>query len=137
MPAPYEWRDKIDAWIDRMGYHYVIEESRIPKTARIGESVAIVVTVNNVGVAPIYQPIPLKIKLSGKQEELFETDIDVREIMPGVSKLELCLMLPNDIEAGEYRVNVGILGEGYPTVYFATDAPYCDGYYEIGNISIV
>ena len=30
MPIPYEWRDKIDAWIRKMGYHFVLKSFACP-----------------------------------------------------------------------------------------------------------
>jgi len=119
-----------------MGYHFAIDEFTVESAACPGDSVFMNVTINNIGVAPIYKKIPFVVKLSGIEEAIFETDIDVRSFMPGISKRDINIILPENMKSGEYTVNIGILGGGYPTVYFATDAKFCDGYYEVGSITV-
>ena len=131
LPIPFKWKDKIDNWIAKMGYHFVIDEVETERSVKRGEKLTVKLVVDNVGVAPIYHKIPLYIRLKNALcEELIETDIDIREWLPGKHTETLEIALPKDIQAGEYEVQTGIGGNGQPSVVFATNAKQ-DGMYSV------
>ena len=128
MPAPPEWREKIEKWISRMGYHFAVESFAFPANAAPGDETALRLTINNVGVAPIYRALPLKVRICG---QVFDTDIDISRWLPGVSSEEINITLPEVMPRGEHAVEIGI-----PGVYLCTDAPMKDGFYTLGRIII-
>ncbi len=131
LPIPYEWKDKVDEWIAKMGYHFTIREARIDENVNANNSSVISLTVENVGVAPIYRKIPLYIKLkSANSEKLIETDIDIRNWLPGTYTESISISVPDEMLNGECSVEVGIGGGEMPAVYFATDAA-ADGHFSI------
>ena len=123
LPIPLEWKDKIDAWIAKMGYHFVIDEVETQTSVKRGEQLTINLVVDNVGVAPIYYALPLYVKLKrGETEKVFETDVDIRKWLPGKHAEKIRILLPKDLQSGEYDLQIGIGGNGVPSVYFASDA---------------
>lgn len=123
LPIPWEWREKIDAWVDKMGYHFVIDEVELNETVRRGEALSLRLAIQNVGVAPIYKKLPLYVRLKGQGvERVFDTAVDVRAWLPGEHEERLSVVLPYEIPYGTYEVQIGI-GEGAERVVFATNAP--------------
>jgi len=136
LPIPFEWKDKIDNWVAKMGYHFEVNYLKFPEIASADENMNLELGIENIGVAPMYDKIPVYIKLSGDSEYEFKTDIDVTKWLPGKHTENINITLPKDIKAGSYDILVGIYGENYPLVYFATDAKRCDKYYKLGNVTI-
>lgn len=137
MPIPYEWQEKVEAWIRRMGYHYVIRSFSYPAAAQPGDTVQMKLDVENTGVAPIYHRLPLCIRLTdGQNSRVFETGADITRWMPGEAQEQLEVTLPADLPAGKYAVEIGIDAKEYPMVYFATDAERNGAFYRTGEICI-
>ena len=121
LPIPYEWQDKIDALVDRMGYHFVIKEADV--SVSDDGKIRLAVTVDNVGVAPIYMALPLYVRLKNDTCEMtFKTDIDIRKWLPGDHTEEIEITLSDGMTSGEYKIMIGIGGDEAPSVCFATDA---------------
>ena len=137
MPIPNEWREKIEYWISRMGYHISPRSFSYPASAKRGDKLAFSLALSNVGVAPIYKPMKLLLRLSNKQGEyVFETGIDPRRWLPGDYNEEFRIDLPIGIESGEYNIELAIKTELFDVVYLACDAPRNGGYYVFGKIKI-
>ena len=133
-PIPFEWKDKIDAWVDKMGYHYVIDSFTFPQDA--DGTANFELCIDNVGVAPIYIEADLEIKLSnGENEYIFSTDIDIRKWMPGKynEKFEIFL---KDVKSGNYDILIGLSNEVAKVIYFCSDAEIKDGFYKLGNFNV-
>ncbi len=136
LPIPFEWTGKIDEWIEKMGYHFQIQSFTYPQTIKAGERVETILSIENVGVAPIYHKLPLKIRFVGAETFAWETDVDVRKWMPGVSENKICVTLPVSAKKGEYKIQIALGGGEYPSAYFATDAREENGWYEVGETEI-
>lgn len=131
LPIPFEWRDKIDEWIAKMGYHFVIDEVETETAVKRGERLPVRVVVDNVGVAPIYKRLPLFMRLKNDVcEKTFETDVDIRKWIEGKYEEVISLEIPETMPSGEYELQIGIGGNDEPSVVFATNAPQ-DGDYSV------
>ena len=95
-----------------------------------------ILAVENVGVAPIYHKLPLKIRLVGEKTYAWDTGVDVREWKLGTSQNKMEINLPSDMQKGEYKIEISLGGGEYPTAYFATDAKEENGWYEVGRTEI-
>ena len=137
LPIPFAWQEKIDEWIAKMGYHYVIEEVETETSVKRGEKLSVRFVINNVGVAPIYHKLPLYIRLkNNKKEKTFETDIDIRKWIEGKYEEQIEFPIPKDIPLGEYELQIGIGGNGGQSVVFATNAPQDGEYSVLTNIIV-
>lgn len=135
LPIPFEWREDVDYLLDRMGYHFVIDSFSCDERVTDGKFSA-VLSLDNRGNAPIYHAVPLKVRLkSGDSEYIIDTGVDIRDWMPGKTDVPLTLSLPADLQTGEYEVSVGLTGEGYPDVYFESDADRDGAWYKVGNVT--
>ncbi len=140
LPIPKEWKKTVDDWVAKMGYHFTIDEVTLPDSAESGKPCEIRFTVNNVGVAPLYHYLPLKLRVSkGKQVSEVVLDVDMRKWQPGHHTEKVCVALP-DFGKGKYTFALGMGGETngvkYPTAVFATDAKQKDGFAVIGNVKV-
>ena len=138
LPIPWEWKEKVDAFTAKAGYHFAIEEIDYPETAKRGESYKFSIIINNVGVAPVYHRLPLYFRL--KKENIlreFKTDIDIREWIQGKYEETVTLKIPASLPKGEYELQIGIGGNGEPSVVFATDAEQDGDYSVLTDVYIV
>lgn len=135
---PIEWKDKIDAWINKMGYRFSIRLFEHPQKACAGDTLSTTILIENNGVAPIYSHLPLTFRLRGADAQYtVSTDIDVRDWMPGDTVENPEIKLAENMQAGEYAIEVRLGGERYPIVKFATDtAVSSDGYYYLSTVTV-
>ena len=136
LPIPFEWTEKIDEWIAKMGYHFQIQSFAYPEEVSAGERVETLLSIENVGVAPIYHKLPLKIRFVGMETFEWETDVDVREWLPGTFENKIAVTLPKTIKRGAYKIQIALGGGGYPIAYFATDAKEENDWYEVGKTQV-
>ncbi len=136
LPIPFEWKDKIDQWISKMGYHFAIDYVKFPGYAEKGDEIEIKIGMDNVGVAPMYDKTPFYVKLKGEKESVFETEIDMTKILPGKTAKRISVSLPEDLPSGSYDIEIGIYGQNYPMVYLATDAQRDGQFYKVGAVEV-
>ncbi len=137
LPIPVEWKDKIDTWVSKMGYHFVIDEISHKGTAKQGEKFEVELCVDNIGVAPAYFNIPLYIRLKNdKTRYEFKTDVDITRWIAGKYKEKIVIDLPKNIDLGEYSVEAALGSAGDAPAYFATDAQFDGQYYILSRVSI-
>ncbi len=137
LPIPFEWKEKIDSWVAKMGYHFVIDEISHKDTAKRDEDLKIRLCVDNVGVAPAYFGLPLYIRLKNHDFEYqFKTDIDITEWVEGKYTENIIIHLPEHMPVGEYVIQSAIGGDIDPAVYFATNADFDGRYYTLSKIHI-
>jgi len=136
LPIPNRWREKIDDFVSKMGYHFVIKEASVQDSVSAGSSLKLSLTVENRGVAPIYRKLPLYIKIKGESEALIKTEVDITRWLPGEHEEGIELQIPVDMAAGSYSILAGIGAGALPRVYFATDARQDENFAELFKISV-
>lgn len=134
---PIKFKEKIENWISKMGYHFVIESFANNESASAGDKINFKLDINNVGVAPFYKKAELKLRLvNAEGEYVFDTDVDVKKWFPGKFENDISVDLPKDISSGVYDVEINLSNQQYPLIYFATDAERNGNYYKVGKIEI-
>lgn len=136
LPIPYEIKDKIDYWLTKMGYRFVIREVEYPETVKVGETAQILLKVENVGVAPIYNKLPLKLRFKGEKSKEYVTDIDITKWLPGEYEEKISIDIPREFANGEYELQIAIGGGKYPIVHFANDIEDDEEFYSLAKIGI-
>lgn len=137
MPVPYEWKDKIEYWISRMGYHYTIKSFSFPHTVEKNSKAEVVLHIDNIGCAPIYNDAILYLRLSGGSTHLINADIDIKKWLPGSTTEKIVFDIPKNISSGEYNIELAIFKSDKSPVYLATDATGSDNYYTVGKIIVL
>lgn len=134
MPIPFEWKDKIDYWISKMGYHFTLKGLAVSDQAENG-LLQLKPTVENTGVAPIYDALPLILRLKNDKNMIeFATAVDITKWMPGVTTEEISMPV-NSLSSGEYELGLAIRG-GYCEVYLENDIEYSDGFYRLCSVKV-
>jgi len=137
LPIPYEWKDRVDEWISRMGYHFAIDYFKFPKACATGDTVTFKLGIDNIGVAPIYRKIPLHIRLVGTDATFeTETDVDIMKWLPGKCAERIPVSLPENLQKGIYTIEIGIFNEFNPLIYLCTDAKRNGSFYTVGEIEV-
>lgn len=135
IPIPYEWEEQVTYWLSKMGYHYAIDSFSYPQQAKGGDELELTLCVENIGVAPSYHATPLYLRLAST-DVVVKTPVDIRKWLPGKHMETLCLPLPPQLPAGTYHIELSIWDETVKNVFFATNAPYCDGWYRLGKLTV-
>ena len=131
LPIPVEWKNKVDDFIAKMGYHFVIEQVETQSVAKRSGKLEIKLSVVNVGVAPIYKRLPLYVRLKkGDCLHTIESAVDIRKWISGKYQEVLEIEIPKILPAGKYELQIGIGGNNEPSVVFATNAVQ-DGEYSV------
>ena len=136
-PIPEAWREKTEYWLGKMGYHFVLSEARYPEEAQAGERIRFTLNVLNRGVAPIYNTIPLRVRLRGEEEYLFTTKVDAREWLPGAHEVTFDILLPDEMKTGSYEAALTLSGEDTPIVRWETEGEWDGAFFSLGPISII
>lgn len=138
LPIPEEWKEKIQYWNSKMGYHFGLNYFRYPPVCASSGTLEFELGIENHGVAPIYHNLPLKIRLTNnKGSYIFDTKIDICEWLPGKHVNSIDISLPEEIKMGSYNVEIGIGEEEEPIIYLCTNAVRNGRYYRIGEIEIL
>ncbi len=137
-PIPEKWRDKIRFWLSRMGYHFDLRCFAYPSRARTGDVLRFKMQVENRGVAPIYNAIPLRLRLRGcGKDYLFTTGVDIRTWLPGEHTVTFEVVLPQDVRTGMYDVELSISGENTPVVRWETQGEWDGIFFKTGRVEVV
>ena len=135
LPIPFEWREDVDYLLAHMGYHFVIDSFEFDETVSAGGKLHAAMVIDNIGCAPIYHKIPLKIRVkSAGGEAVSDTGVDIRDWMPGKNKVAITADIPAGF-TGKATVEVAITGGGCPDVYFESDAPHDGAWFRLCEIN--
>ena len=145
MPIPMEWKEKIDAWVAKMGYHYTIREAEFENKIKLGDELKLTVKMENVGVAPIYKSHPLVARLKcANSSVVVPFDIDLRGWLPGEHSASVTINTASLLGPGKYSLEIAIAqsidsaaqSPSLPFIYLATDAKRDGAFYKICDIEI-
>ena len=140
-PVPPDVMPKLEMLARRAGYRFVLRELTQPRSPRAGDTVPITMTWDNVGVGKLYRAYKVSIELRSSANAVVATataDADPRDWLPGKHTANASLILPANLEAGEYSVEVGLFdidGQRQP-LHLAIDAPEKDGWYTVSHVTL-
>ncbi len=136
LPIPFEIKDKIDYWLTKMGYRFVIREVEYPEVVNAGKTAKVTLKIENKGVAPIYNQLPLKLRIKGEKTQEYITGIDVTKWLPGEHVEEIEFVVPEEMSEGIHALEIALGGNEYPVVQFANEMENSDEFYCLGAIEI-
>ena len=136
LPIPERYRDEIARFESKMGYHFHLLGMEYPDKAHAGDTLRCRMIVENKGVAPIYRAVPLRARLvKGSEEISVQTDVDVRNWLPGLHEETFRLPLPKTA-AGAYDLEISLSGEGHPSVAFETQMETNGAFSKVGRVTV-
>jgi len=138
-PVPPEWEDLVNDWLKRMGYRFVLRRFTYPDAVQQNGRIPFTTWWENKGVAPCYKDFTLAIRLrNGSREEVFVTDANIKEWLPGDIVYDNSIFVPADFPPGDCDVQVAIVDKmkHEPRVNLANEGRGSDGWYQLGKINI-
>ncbi len=138
-PVPEEWEDLVNEWLKKMGYRFVLRNFYYPEFVAPNEKLSFQTWWENKGVAPCYKKFILALRLSGKKRtEIFLTDANINNWLPGDVVFNDAIFVPADMPAGNYDIQIGIVDpqSHLPKVNLAIEGKDADGWYTMGKIKI-
>jgi hypothetical protein len=140
-PVPPAWRPKVDAFLRKMGYRFVLRELAHTRETIPGGLLAVRSLWENKGVAPIYRPWPLAYRLrsgDGLVAASWKSTANLMSWLPGTHEVEELLAIPPGVPAGRYALDVAILAEDEKTAHveIAIVGKRPDGWYPVSEVGI-
>lgn len=132
--VPDVWWPKVNDWLKKMGYRFALRRLEYEGTVKPGEHMQIAAWWENLGVAPCYKNYLLAYRLRNDSGcHMIISDADLLTFLPGDKLHKTAMLLPEDIPAGDYRLDVAIVDKrGYkPRVKLATEGLRDDGWYDL------
>ena len=139
-PVPEEWNDLVNDWLKKMGYRYLLRRFTYPETVKQNSKLPFTTWWENKGVAPCYKDFTMAIRLkTSGREEIFLTDANIKEWLPGDIIYDNAVFVPLDFPLGVCDVQVAIVDKikHIPRVNLATEGRCSDGWYQLGKIIII
>ena len=137
LPIPYEIKDKIDYWLTKMGYRFVLREVECPDVVEAGKTAQISLKLENVGVAPIYNQLPLKLRFKGAKTQDCTMGVDITKWLPGEYTETLDFDVVGDMPKGEYQLQISIGGGEQPSVAFANEMETDGAWFILGTVKVI
>lgn len=137
--VPAEWRPKIDEWLKKMGYRFVLRSFSYPESVNPGQKMIFKSWWDNKGVAPCYKNFFLAIRLKNAiRSDVMITDADITSWLPGDNLYDDGIFVDRETPAGEYDLQVGIVDRQshQPKVNLAIEGRDTEGWYTIGKITV-
>ncbi len=139
-PVPKPWAAKVNDWLKKMGYRFVLRRFECPQVLEPNRRLAFKTWWENKGVAPCYRQYPLALRLKNDSfSALFLLDADLREWLPGDVLYEDAIFVPQATPPGIYDLDVAIIDKntGRPKIRLAIAGMTEDGWYKITTIEVV
>ncbi|MGE7823598.1 DUF4832 domain-containing protein [Paenibacillus sp. NPDC093718] len=137
--VPEPWKEKVKAWLNKMGYRFELRKFTYDSMVKAGGQLKISALWANVGVAPIYNPYPLVVRLTGHDQTYkLRSREDIREWLPDEDIVwEECFSLPGNMSEGEYHLEIGIETgvKEIGNIQLAIEGNR-DGYYPMGKLTV-
>ena len=137
--VPPEWRPMVDEWLKKMGYRLALRKFTYPGQVHPQGKLTFTSWWENQGVAPCYRNYPVALRLVGdKRTELFITDSDIRQWLPGDALFDSAVFIPLDMPEGEYDFQLAIVDPHTrkPLVKLAIAGRNAEGWYPMGKIQV-
>jgi len=140
-PVPAPWRAKIDEFLKKFGYRFVLRELIHTEEVRPGGALLVRSLWENKGVAPIYHPWPLAYRLRSDDDRVVATWRSVANLMnwlPGPHSIEEAIGIPADIPVATYNLDVAVLSEDGKTAHveLAIAGKRPDKWYPVSSVKI-
>jgi hypothetical protein len=119
---PEAWADKINEFNKRMGYRFVLRQLMFAMEVKPGQRMRVPVSIDNVGVAPIYRPYRFAYRFRQRHgAAVVQSKQDIRKWMPGKIWFEETIAVPATLRKGPMKIDAGLVDAktNEPVVQFA------------------
>lgn len=142
-PIPDGTRPEVERFLLRLGYRLVARAIEHPASVRAGTPAPVIVTWDNLGVAPPYRDDHVALRLrrieaaAAAPPSVVVTETSIRGWLPGEHRSELTCRLPEGLAPGRYQLALGIVDAArQPAVRLAIVGRDAEGWYPVSAIEI-
>jgi len=140
LPAGAQYRQEVETLIRKLGYRFVLRKLTHPQSVARGAEAEIVMSWENVGVAPCYASYALAFRLapsSGGKESVQVTPRRVGSWLPGPFEVRDKLTVDSALQPGSYALSVGIVdAASKPIVRLAIAGRDASGWYPVSTMVV-
>ncbi len=137
--VPPEWQTQVNAWLNRMGYRFVLRRFSYPSAIEANGKLSFTSWWENKGNAPAYRDyrLALRLKRNGASTILL-TNSDIKNWLPGDNLYDDAVFVPSALEDGEYQVDLALVdpATNQPKIKLAIAGVKPDGWYPMGKIEV-
>ncbi len=136
---PVPWLDKFEKLCNDIGYRFVLRQFQSELPARIGKSFEYTCWIENMGVAPLYRSYTFAVRMKqGQKTELFISDANPRQWLPGDVFLRERIPVPENFEPGKVELSAALVHPEThePHIRFAVEESDPEGWVPLGTIEI-
>jgi hypothetical protein len=137
--VPAELWPKVNAWLERMGYRFVVDRFEYQSAVDASRKLDFNVLITNKGNAPVYRPYTLAIRLKGPGgESILPTSAPIEDWLPGDHMYEDAVFLPWNLPDGKYDLAIAMVGSHTqtPRIKLAIEGRDSDGWYPMGQVEV-
>jgi len=140
-----DYQPALEDLLRRNGYRYVVDELEHASAVAPGGELVLAVTWSNRGVTPSYTRRTVAFRLrSADRTEVFESDADVRDWLPGTWSDVERFALPDDLPPGTYELELAILDRAgtapdtapLPPLELGMEGRGDDGWYGLSSLTV-
>jgi hypothetical protein len=141
-PVPEAWRPKVDEFLKKMGYRFVLRELSHTGETAPGGPLHLRSRWENVGVAPVYRRWPLAYRLRSGTDQVVAQWVsgeNLRQWLPGTPhEVAEVHRVPDGVPVGTYELDVAILREDGQSaaVYLAIAGGRNDRWYPVSKVVV-
>jgi chitodextrinase len=140
--VPAAWRPKVDEWLKKIGYRFVLNQLSHESQVSAGNNLIIGSVWTNKGVAPVYHKWPVAYRLRAANDAVvaqWQSPLDLRTWLPGSHTLEDTVQIPSNLAPGAYSLDVAILNKtgDQAFVQLAITEKRPDNWYPVSSVQIV
>ncbi len=135
---PDKWMDKIMEFNKKIGYRFNVHNMIFPLRVKSGDKAQFKVCIDNKGIAPIYKPYRLAIRLrQGKKQWVIPFKADIRKWLPDYNSFKESLQIPKQVKKGYVEVDCAIIDDNdQPAIKMAHKERRKDMWYPVSHIQI-
>lgn len=138
--VPAKWENKVDEWLKKMGYRFVLRRFSYPESIGTNEMLRFETWWENKGVAPLYNKnFLLAIRLTNEERTVLATTCaNINSWLPGDNLYDDAILVPPDMPPGIYQLQIGIVDcqTHEPRVNLAIEGGTTEGWYPLGKITV-
>ena len=137
---PEAWMERLGSFCQKLGYRYVLRQALYSLHAPLDGEFRFQVWVENVGVAPLYRPYQLAIRLRQDNQTIVVPlpQTDMRTALPGDFSFDRNLPVPQGLKKGWVDLSIGIVDPRtlQAKVSFAVKERYADRWTPLGGFHL-
>lgn len=138
-PVPSGYQSDGNNFAKYMGYRYVIRSLSHIDRVSAGNSLALSVDWDNVGVAPAYKDYRFAVRLkdsNGNEVLRSVTSHSAKNWLPGSFETDTNIFIPANFSSGQYSIELGVVRDSEPVLRLAIQGGTGELWYPLSSVQV-